>query len=169
MDILWWAQMARWPLVAPTRMWLLGLAARALSVRRCATVQEMKEGPSRSANRCWSRSAATRCWQKRWPVPNEVRYQSNLFVFHLAFKPFIFHSGELEPCSVAVENLVTGLARYPELWAHVRHRLPIQQAGDKAKALFHHRTLFPRHQHSRPAKSGKCNLCVRYECSRCFN
>src|SRR5262252_5052745 len=42
---------------------------------------------------------------------------------------------------VAVENLVAGFTRYPELPAQIRHRLPIQQPGDKAKAFFHHRTL----------------------------
>jgi hypothetical protein len=48
------------------------------------------------------------------------------------------------------------------------HGLPVQQAGDKAKALFHHRTRFPRHPHLPPAKaksvthvSGtKCHLCL---------
>src|SRR6201997_658897 len=53
---------------------------------------------------------------------------------------------------VAVENLVAGFTRYPELPAHIRHRLPIQQPGDKAKAFFHHRTLFPRHPHLRLRK-----------------
>src|SRR5215470_9515053 len=53
---------------------------------------------------------------------------------------------------VAAENLVAGFTRYPELPAHIRHRLPIQQPGDKAKAFFHHRTLFPRHPHLRLRK-----------------
>src|SRR5512135_3703720 len=65
---------------------------------------------------------------------------------------------------VAVENLVAGLTRYTELPAHVRHGLTVQQAGDKAKALFHDRTRFPRHQHL-PPKSEKCYPCVRYEVS----
>src|ERR1700752_381091 len=71
---------------------------------------------------------------------------------------------------VAVENLVAGFTRYPELPAHIRHRLPIQQPGDKAKAFFHHRTLFPRHPHLRLRKkpgsvthvSGTmCHPCLR--------
>ena len=36
------------------------------SKRRCATVREMKEGPSRSAVRCWSQTTASCCRQKRW-------------------------------------------------------------------------------------------------------
>src|SRR6185312_2242349 len=63
---------------------------------------------------------------------------------------------------VAIENLVAGLTRYPELPADVRHGLPVQQAGDKAKAFFHNRTRFPRHPHLPQNKSGKCNPCVRY-------
>src|SRR5712671_6550201 len=51
---------------------------------------------------------------------------------------------------VAIENLVAGLPRYAEIPAYVRHGLPLQQAGDKAKALFHHRTRRPRHQHLPP-------------------
>jgi hypothetical protein len=47
---------------------------------------------------------------------------------------------------VAVENLVAGLARYAELPADFGHGLPIQKPGDKAQALFHHRTRFPRHE-----------------------
>ena len=43
--------------------------------------------------------------------------------------------------------------------------LALQQPGDKAKAFFHHRTRFPRHPHLPPAKSEKCNPCVRYEMS----
>jgi hypothetical protein len=65
---------------------------------------------------------------------------------------------------VAVENLVAGLARYAEISAHIRHRFPIQQPRDNAKALFHHRTLFPRHPHLPPCKrSEKCYPCVRYD------
>ena len=63
---------------------------------------------------------------------------------------------------VAIENLVAGLAGYAEIPADVRHGLPVQQTGDKAKALFHHRTRFPRHQHLPPAKGEKCYPCVRY-------
>src|SRR5205085_8274319 len=65
---------------------------------------------------------------------------------------------------VAIEYLVTGLTRYPEVPAHVRHCLAVQEAGDKAKAFFHDRTRFPRHQHL-PRKGEKCYPCVRYEMS----
>src|ERR1700726_592857 len=56
---------------------------------------------------------------------------------------------------VAVENLVAGLAGYPEFPANIRHRLPVQQASDKAKAFFHNRTRFPRHRHLPPSKKAK--------------
>src|ERR1700694_6042767 len=36
------------------------------SKRRCATVREMKEGPSRPAVRFWPQTAASCCRQKRW-------------------------------------------------------------------------------------------------------
>lgn len=36
---------------------------------------------------------------------------------------------------VAIEDLVAGFARYPELAAHRGHRLPIEEPGDEAKAL----------------------------------
>lgn len=53
----------------------LGLASRVPLVRRCATVQEMTEGPSRSAIRCRSRAAASRLWRnwKHLPrMPSEL-------------------------------------------------------------------------------------------------
>jgi hypothetical protein len=56
---------------------------------------------------------------------------------------------------VAVINLVAGLAGYAELPADIRHSLPVQQAGDKAKAFFHDRTRFPRHPHLPLAKKRK--------------
>src|SRR3954447_13016000 len=72
----------------------------------------------------------------------------------------------LEPVFlVTIENLVAGLAGDAELPAHIRHGFPVQQPGDKAKALFHYRTRFPRHLHLPQNKSGKCNPCVRYELS----
>src|SRR5260221_710648 len=64
--------------------------------------------------------------------------------------------------SSASLNIVAGLPRYAEIPANVRHGLAIQQAGHKAKALFHHRTRFPPHQHLPPAKGEKCYPCVRY-------
>ena len=66
---------------------------------------------------------------------------------------------------VAVENLVAGLAGDAELPAHLGHGFPIQKPGDKAQALFHYRTRFPRHPHLPQNKSGKCNPCVRYDLS----
>src|SRR6516225_2824314 len=45
---------------------------------------------------------------------------------------------------------------------YLGHGFPIQKPGDKAKALFHYRTRFPRHPHLPQNKSGKCNPCVRY-------
>src|SRR6266511_1089953 len=63
---------------------------------------------------------------------------------------------------VAIENLVAGLTGHAEIPADVRHGLPVQQAGHKAKAFFHHRTRFPRHPHLPPAKGEKCYPCVRY-------
>ncbi len=44
----------------------VGLVSRVPSVRRCVTVREMKEGPSRSAVRCRPQTAASCCRQKRW-------------------------------------------------------------------------------------------------------
>jgi hypothetical protein len=50
-----------------------------------------------------------------------------------------------------------------------RHRLPVQQAGDKTKALFHHRSRFPWHSHLPMQLHGrgvthvsgmKCHLCL---------
>jgi hypothetical protein len=71
----------------------------------------------------------------------------------------------LEPeLLVAIEDFVAGLARNAELPAHVRHRLPVQQATNKAQAFLHHRTRFPRHPHL-PPKGEKCYPCVRYEVS----
>src|SRR5205823_5189997 len=46
---------------------------------------------------------------------------------------------------VAVEDLVPGLARNPELGAQRRHLLALEQAGDKPKSLVHDVTLLPRH------------------------
>jgi anthranilate 1,2-dioxygenase large subunit len=39
---------------------------RAVCVRRCGTVREMKEGPSRPAVRCRSQATASCCRQERW-------------------------------------------------------------------------------------------------------
>jgi len=63
---------------------------------------------------------------------------------------------------VSIEDFAAGFAGDAEIPAHVRHRLTVQQAGDKAKAFFHDRTRFPRHRHLPPGKSEKCNPCVRY-------
>jgi hypothetical protein len=45
--------------------------------------------------------------------------------------------------------------RRAEFPANVRHGLPVQQAGNKAKAFFHNRTRFPRHRHLPLAKKRK--------------
>src|SRR5512141_3003858 len=63
---------------------------------------------------------------------------------------------------VAIEDLVTGLAGDSELPARVRHRVAVEQLGNKAQALIHHRTLLPRHTYLPPRRAGKCYLCVRY-------
>ena len=67
---------------------------------------------------------------------------------------------------VAIEDIVSGLARDAELAAQVGHCLALQQAGDEAQALFHGRTLLPGHPYLPPAAaSEKCYPCVRYEVS----
>jgi hypothetical protein len=57
---------------------------------------------------------------------------------------------------IAIENLVAGLAGNAELPADISHRLPVQQAADKAQAFFHHRTRSPRHQHPSDFKAREC-------------
>src|SRR5688500_6301714 len=49
---------------------------------------------------------------------------------------------------VAVEDLVAGLARNPELGAQRRHLFALEQAGDKPESLVHDVTLLPRHARS---------------------
>src|ERR1700680_3700866 len=67
---------------------------------------------------------------------------------------------------VALENLVASLSRDTELAAHKAHLFAVQQAGNKAQAFVHNRTLFPRHPHLPRAKAReKCYPCVRYELS----
>src|SRR5260370_7854122 len=56
-------------------------------------------------------------------------------------------------------SLVAGLARHTEIPACVRHGLTVQEAGNKTKAFFHHRTRFPRHPHLPLPKSEKRNPC----------
>src|SRR5215510_2383315 len=46
---------------------------------------------------------------------------------------------------VAIEDLVAGLPRDPELGAQRRHLLALKQAGDKPEPLVHDVTLLPRH------------------------
>jgi hypothetical protein len=55
---------------------------------------------------------------------------------------------------VTIEYLVAGLTGYSEILAHIGHRLAVQQAAHKTKALLHHRTRFPRHP-TPPAKRRK--------------
>jgi hypothetical protein len=74
----------------------------------------------------------------------------------IAHRPSRAIAQSLQPVRlVAVENLVAGLAGYPKIPADIRHGLPVQQAGDKAKAFFHNRTRFPRHPHLPLAKKRK--------------
>src|SRR6476619_7839990 len=60
---------------------------------------------------------------------------------------------------VAIENLVAGLARNPELGAQRRHPLAPEQAGDKPQSLVHDVTLLPRHAPS--LKGAKCHPSAR--------
>ena len=53
---------------------------------------------------------------------------------------------------VPTADLVTCLAGYTELPAHIGHSLAVQQAADEAKALLHYRTPLPQHLHVIPAK-----------------
>ena len=59
---------------------------------------------------------------------------------------------------VAVEDLVAGLARDPELGAQRRHLLALEQAGDKPEPLVHDVTLLPRHAPS--CEGAKCHPCA---------
>src|SRR5215831_5749333 len=51
---------------------------------------------------------------------------------------------------IAIEDLVPGLARDPELSAQIRHCLARQPASHELNSLIHHRTLLPRHPLSSP-------------------
>src|SRR5262245_61513036 len=70
---------------------------------------------------------------------------------------------------VAVEDLVAGLARNPELGAQRRHLLALEQAGDKPATLVHDMTVLPRHAPSRWGQSVthplgiRCYLTLRKE------
>src|SRR6202020_2383331 len=67
---------------------------------------------------------------------------------------------------IAIEDLVTGLARDAELPANLAHRLALQKSGDKPKTLVHNRTLLPGHRHLPPGMpGGRCHPCVRYKLS----
>src|SRR6266536_6646582 len=74
------------------------------------------------------------------------------------------HADRRRPCLHGFRAAVPGLVRYAEIPAHVGHWLAVQKPGNEAKALFHHRTRFPRHRHL-PPEGGKCYPCVRYEVS----
>ena len=72
--------------------------------------------------------------------------------------------------SVALEELVSGLAGDAEGAANLGHRLTFEQAGDEAETFSHHAAFLPRHRHPRwpkPAKSvthvsgTKRHLCLR--------
>ena len=65
----------------------------------------------------------------------------------------------LEPAVlIAIEDLVAGLARDPELATEHRHLLAVEQAGDKPETLILHVTLLPRHA---PPRGQKCHPCAR--------
>src|SRR5215475_11472165 len=106
-------------------------------------------------------------WLRGFELDNQGLDLSRQLV-GIAYRAFGAVTQRLKPVLlVTVKDLVAGLARNAELPAHIRHRLPVQETSDKAQALFHYRTRFPRHPHHPRNKSGKCNPCVRYvlECT----
>src|SRR6516225_1779831 len=101
-------------------------------------------------------------WLRGFELDNQGLDLSRQLV-GIAYRAFGAVTQRLKPVLlVTVKDLVAGLARNPELPAHIRHRLPVQETSDKAQTLFHHRTRFPRHRHLPRNKRGKCNPCVRY-------
>src|SRR5688572_32060524 len=65
--------------------------------------------------------------------------------------------------SKAFEDLVTGLARDPELPAEAGHLLAIQQPGHKSHAFMHHVPLLPRHWRP-PLKGQSVTYVTGMEC-----
>jgi hypothetical protein len=63
---------------------------------------------------------------------------------------------------IAVQDLVTGLARDPELAAQGSHAFPIFQPNHEAYAFVHHRAFLPWHPPPPPRKGRKCNPSLRY-------
>jgi hypothetical protein len=51
---------------------------------------------------------------------------------------------------IAIEDLVAGLARDPELSAQIRHGFARESASYELNSLIHNRTLLPRHPLSSP-------------------
>src|SRR6516225_12468205 len=95
--------------------------------------------------------------------PNDQTFDLSRQLIGIAYGPPGAVSQSLQAMLlVAVEDLVAGLAGDAELPADLGHGFPIQKPRDKAKALLHYRTRFPRHLHLPQNKSGKCNPCVRY-------
>jgi hypothetical protein len=62
--------------------------------------------------------------------------------------------------SVAIKDLVAGLAGDAELPAHDGHLIAIEQAGHKSETFIHTITLIPGHLRYSP-NAELCNLCAR--------
>jgi hypothetical protein len=63
---------------------------------------------------------------------------------------------------IAVDDLVTGLARDSELSAQSGHALAILQPNHEAYTFVHNRTFLPWHPLPAPFQGKKCNPCLRY-------
>src|SRR5271154_1754425 len=60
---------------------------------------------------------------------------------------------------IAVDNLVSGLARDPELAAQPGHALAIFEPNHESYAFVHNRTFLPWHPLPAPFQAKKCNPC----------
>src|SRR5262245_6950073 len=63
---------------------------------------------------------------------------------------------------VAVEDLVSGFSRDPELTAQQRHLLAFHQAGHEPEPLVHDVTLLPRHRPSCSLRGKVSPMCPEY-------
>ena len=87
------------------------------------------------------------------PQPGYSRFKRTIVGFDRRRQPIRLPVRAVAPIAegldpavlVAVEDLVAGLARNPELGAQRRHLLALEQAGDKPESLVHDVTLLPRH------------------------
>src|SRR6185295_1379873 len=78
--------------------------------------------------------------------PHDHRFELRRQSIRLAVRSVAAVAEGLNPAVfVAVEDLVAGLARDPELGAQRRHLLALEQVGDKPQSLVHDVTLLPRH------------------------